>query len=105
MKQVVMSFSAVPSFVAPDVPGPYTNEELGLMWLDWVAELSADSSRNYELGLMVKDGLTLPDSVQVWAKLTRFRGNQGILGWAQGPHACFKQVDRRYYKLKLKGAF
>jgi len=105
MKQVIMSFSPVPSFVAPDTPGPYTNEELGLMWLDWVAELSADSIRNYELVLMVRDGLTLPDSVNAWAKLTRFRENQGISGWPQGPNACFKQVNWFYYHDKLKGPF
>src|SRR5258708_18292958 len=105
MKQVVMSFSAVPSFVAPDVPGPYTNEELGLMWLDWVAELSSDSIRNYELVRMVRDGLTLPDSVNAWAKLTRFRGNQGITGWPQGPNACFKEINWFYHHDKLEGPF
>jgi hypothetical protein len=105
MKQVIMSFSPVPSFVAPDTPGPYTNEELGIMWLNWVAELSADSIRNYELVLMVRDGLTLPDSVNAWAKLTRFRENQGITGWPQGPNACFKQINWFYHHGKLKGPF
>jgi hypothetical protein len=100
-----MSFSPVPSFVAQDTPGPYTNEELGFMWLDWVAELSADSIRNYELVLMVRDGLTLPDSVNAWAKLTRFRENQGITGWPQGPNACFKQINWFYHHDKLEGPF
>src|SRR5258705_4477537 len=105
MKQVVMSFSAVPSFVAPDVPGPYTNEELGLMWLDWGAGLSSDSIRHYEVGLMVRDGLKLPDSVNAWAKLTRFRENQGMTGWPEGPNACFKQINWFYYHGKLQGPF
>jgi hypothetical protein len=105
MKQVIMSFSPVPTFVAPETPGPYTNEELGLMWLDWVVELSADSIRNYELVLMVKPNLTLPDSVNAWAKVTRFPENQGITGWPQGPNACFKQINWFYYHGKLKGPF
>jgi hypothetical protein len=105
MKQVIMSFSPVPTFVAPETPGPYTNEELGLMWLDWVAELSADSIRNYELVLMVKPNLTLPDSVNAWAKVTRFPENQGITGWPEGPNACFKQINWFYHHGKLNGPF
>jgi hypothetical protein len=105
MNQVIMSFSPVPTFVAPDTPGPYTNEELGLMWLDWVAELSADSIRNYELVLMVKPNLTLPDSVNAWAKVTRFPENQGIAAWPEGPNACFKQINWFYHHGKLSGPF
>jgi hypothetical protein len=105
MKQVIMSFSPVPTFVAPETPGPYTNEELGLMWLDWVAELSADSLRNYELVLMIPTNLTLPESIKVWQKVTRFPENQGITGWPQGPNACFKQINWFYHHGKLKGPF
>lgn len=105
LKQVVLAISATPCFIAQDTPGPYNQEELGVMWLDWVAELSANSIRNYELVLLAPTRTQLPPSLDAWGKVTKFVENHGVAQWPQGPNAVFKQVQWFYYHKKLRGAF
>lgn len=105
LKQVVLAISATPCYIAQDTPGPYSQEELGIMWLDWVAELSADSIRNYELVLLSPTRTELPASLDAWGKVTKFVENHGVAQWPQGPNRVFQQVQWFYYHKKLRGAF
>jgi hypothetical protein len=105
LKQVVLAISATPCYIAQDTPGPYNQEELGIMWLDWVAELSANSIRNYELVLLAPTRTELPPSLDAWGKVTKFVENHGVAQWPQGPNRVFQQVQWFYYHKRLHGAF
>lgn len=106
MKNVIMSFGDYPTFLdAEQTEGPYTSEQLGTMWLDWVAELSADNVKRYHLILVTPQKTVLPESIHAWGTLTRFDENSGVSGWPQGPNAVFKQVQWYYYHKRLTGAF
>jgi hypothetical protein len=105
MKQVVMSFSPVPCYLAPDQQGPFDCQELGIKWLDWVAEYSPDTIRKYELILLVRPQLRLPESVNAWGKLTRFSENSFIAQYPVGPNVVFKQVLWLQHHNKIQGPF
>jgi hypothetical protein len=105
LKQVVLAFSATPCFIAQDTPGPYSQEELGIRWLDWVAELSANSIRNYELVLLSPTRTELPPSLEAWGKVTKFVENHAVAQWPQGPNRVFQQVLWFYHHNKLRGPF
>jgi hypothetical protein len=105
LKQVVLAFSATPCYIAQDTPGPYSQEELGIMWLDWAAEISANSIRTYELVLMSPTRTELPPSLGAWGKVTKFVENHGVAQWPQGPNRVFQQVLWFYYHKKLRGPF
>jgi hypothetical protein len=105
MKQVVMSFSPVPCYLAPDKQGPFDCQELGIKWLDWVAEFSADTIRKYELVLLVRPQTKLPESVDVWGKVTRFAENSFVAQYPFGPNIVFRQVLWLQYHNKIQGAF
>jgi hypothetical protein len=105
LNQVVLAFSECPCFVAQDTPGPYNQRELAGIWLDWVAELSADSVRNYDLVLLCPTNAELPESVKAWGKLTRFPENHAIASWPLGPNRVFQQVLWFYHHKKLRGPF
>jgi hypothetical protein len=105
LKQVVIAFSATPCYIAQDTPGPYNQEELGVLWLDWVAELSANSIRNYELVLLSPTRTALPPSLDAWGKVTKFVENHAVAQWPQGPNRVFQQVLWFYYHKKLQGPF
>jgi hypothetical protein len=105
LSQVVLAFSECPCFIAQDTPGPYNQRELAGIWLDWVAELSADSVRKYDLVLLCPTNAELPESVKAWGKLTRFPENHAIAAWPMGPNRVFQQVLWFYYHKKLRGPF
>jgi hypothetical protein len=105
LSQVVLAFSECPCFIAQDTPGPYNQRELANLWLDWVAELSADSVRKYDLVLLCPTNAELPESVKAWGKLTRFVENHAIASWPLGPNRVFQQVLWFYYHKKLRGPF
>jgi hypothetical protein len=105
MKQVIMSFSPVPSYLAPDQQGPFDCQELGIKWLDWVAEYSPETIRKYELILLVRPQLRLPQSVDAWGKLTRFPENSFLAQYPVGPNVVFKQVLWLQYHNKIQGPF
>jgi hypothetical protein len=105
MKQVVMSFSPVPCYLAPDQQGPFDCQELGIKWLDWVAEFSADTIRKYELVVLVRPQMRLPDSVSAWGKVTRFAENSFIAQYPLGPNIVFRQVLWLQYHNKIQGPF
>lgn len=105
LKQVVLAFSESPCFIAQDTPGPYNQRELAHIWLDWVAELSADSVRKYDLVLLCPTNAELPVSVKAWGKLTRFPENNAIASWPMGPNRVFQQVMWFYYHKKMRGPF
>jgi hypothetical protein len=105
LTQVVLAFSECPCFIAQDTPGPYNQRELAGIWLDWVAELSADSVRKYDLVLLCPTNAELPESVKAWGKLTRFPENHSIASWPMGPNRVFQQVLWFYHHKKLRGSF
>jgi hypothetical protein len=105
LNQVVLAFSECPCFIAQDTPGPFNQRELANLWLDWVAELSADSVRKYDLVLLCPTNAELPESVKAWGKMTRFAENHAIAAWPLGPNRVFQQVLWFYYHKKLRGPF
>jgi hypothetical protein len=106
LKQVVLAFSATSAFVAQDTPGPYSQEELGLMWLEWAAELSANSIRNYELVLFAPRKTEVPTApLAAWGNVRRFDENHGVASWPVGPNRVFQQVLWMQYHKKLQGPF
>jgi hypothetical protein len=105
LMQVVLAFSECPCFIAQDTPGPYNQRELANLWLDWVAELSGDSVRKYNLVLLCPSNAELPDSVKAWGTMTRFAENNSIASWPIGPNRVFQQVMWFYYHKKMRGAF
>jgi hypothetical protein len=105
MKQVVMSFAAVPCYVEPGIAGPYDCLELGIKWLDWVANCSPDCIAQYDLVLLVPREVQLPQSVKAWRSLTRINENSYINNYPEGANAVFKQAIWCQYHGKIKGPF
>jgi hypothetical protein len=106
MKNVILSFGDYPTIIDADrTVGPYSCQELGLMWLDWVAEFSPEQVKKYHLVVITPQKTVLPDSVNAWQTVTRFNENSGVTGWPDGPNAVFKQVQWFYYHKRLSGAF
>lgn len=105
LKQVVMAFSPVPTYVEPEIPGPYDGQELGTMWLKWVATLSSESIRHFELVLLVRSSYELPEETQAWGKVTRFPENSYIASWPLGPNLVFQQALWYQYHGRLSGPF
>lgn len=106
LTQVVMSFSVHPSYVAPDIQGPLSNEDLGLIWLDWVKKLNAQMLANYDLVLLIPQKTVVePEVLSPWKSVKRFNENSGIAAWPRGPNAVFQQIMWFYYHEKLKGPF
>lgn len=88
--KVALGFSDTPSFVAPNVPGPLTNTQLAMLWLDWVAELGGCHS--YDLVLLAPPNATLPESVQAWRSVIRLQDRNQVSAWPQGPNLSFQQI-------------
>jgi hypothetical protein len=88
--KVALAISETPSFVAPDVPGPMSNSQLGVLWLDWVAELGG--CHEYDLVLLAPANTLLPESIGAWRSLTRLMDRNQVSAWPQGPNLSIQQI-------------
>jgi hypothetical protein len=100
-----MSFGPYQTFVEHGKPGPYTGEELGVMWLKHTAHLCGSKLKNYDLILLLPKGTKVPEEAEAWRTVTRFDENSKIEAWPMGPNAVFQQVQWFYYHNKLTGPF
>lgn len=106
VSQVVMSFGPSPTYVGFNVQGPLSNEDLGLIWLDWVKRLNSAMLSRYDLVLLVPKKTYIEDAVLApWRSVKRYDDNQGIIGWPRGPNLVFQQIQWFQYHDKFKGAF
>jgi hypothetical protein len=103
LTQVVLAFGDVPSYIAEQAEGPYSNAELADKWLRWVAEFSPDTIQRYDLVLVAPPMWAAPEEAAAWRNVKRFPENNRIRQWPQGPNATFKQVMWYYYYGKLSG--
>jgi hypothetical protein len=106
MLQVVMAFGPYPTFIKPGVPGPYTGEDLGVMWLKHTAKISGELLKAYDLILLVPRGTLLPEEeINAWKSVRRFDENSKIEAWPLGPNTVFQQVLWFQIHGKIKGSF
>ena len=105
MRQVIMSFGPYQTFVEHGKPGPYTGEELGVMWLKHTANLCGPRLKEYDLVLLVPKATQLPPEVEAWRSLIRFDENSKVESWPMGPNMVFQQVQWFYHHKKLSGPF
>jgi hypothetical protein len=106
LSQVVMCFSGHPSYVAVNVQGPLTDEDLGLIWLDWVRKLNGAMLAGYDLVLLIPQKTAIaPEVLAPWRSVKRFNENTGVASWPRGPNLVFQQIQWFYYHEKLRGPF
>jgi hypothetical protein len=110
MFNVVTSFGNYPTNTKPGEPGPYTAEELGLIWLEHVAKISRpEMLKNYRLVLVLPRDIQLPARLKpfldLWGATQRVDENNGVQQWPLGPNLVFRQVLWLYHYKKLEGPF
>lgn len=110
MYNIVTSFGNYPSNISLDVPGPYTAEELGQMWLRHVASFSKPGMLSkYRLILMLPRDIVIPEHMNVyldaWGDKRRFDENSKIVAWPMGPNLVFQQILWLYHHKKMEGPF
>lgn len=110
MYNVVTSFGNYPTNIKLGEPGPYTAEELGLMWLKHCAVFSEPGMlKKYRLVLLLPRDVTIPqhlnDSLNAWGDKKRFDENSHVRDWPLGPNLVFQQVLWLYVHKKLEGPF
>jgi hypothetical protein len=88
--QVVLAFTHAPTLQADNSPGPYSNAELAVLWLDWCAELGDLSE--HKLLLIGPYGFELPQSVRSWGSFEYVVDRRNVVGWPAGPNSMFEQA-------------
>jgi hypothetical protein len=87
---VVSAFSYSPTFLGDGTPGPYSNADLALMWLDWCADLGG--LENHKLLLVGPFGFELPASIRAWGSCDFLPDRRNVTGWPQGPNSMLEQA-------------
>lgn len=87
---VVSAFSHSPALLGDNTPGPYSNAELAVLWLDWCAELGGLA--NHHLMMLGPYGFELPASVKAWGSYEFNIDRRNVNGWPQGPNSMFEQI-------------
>lgn len=110
MYNVVTSFGNYPTHIDFGVPGPFTAEELGVMWLRHVAIFSEPHMlAKYRLILLLPRDVVLPETLNpyldLWGDKRRFDENSKVTGWPLGPNLVFQQVLWFYHHKKMEGPF
>jgi hypothetical protein len=106
LSQVVISFGPSPTYVQNGVQGPFSGEDLGLMWLDWVRRLDPEVLSRYDLVLLVPKKTAVEDELlTAWRSFKRIDENSGVQAWPRGPNLVFQQIQWLYVHEKLKGPF
>lgn len=88
--KVALAFSDTPSYIAPNIPGPFSNTQLAILWLDWVAELGG--CQQYELVLLAPEKALLPVSATAWRRVIRLHDRNQVSHWPLGPNLSIQQV-------------
>jgi hypothetical protein len=87
---VVSAFSYAPTFLGDNTPGPLSNADLEMLWLDWCADLGG--LEGHKLLLVGPHGFELPASVRAWGSYEYLVDRRNVTGWPQGPNSMFEQV-------------
>lgn len=110
MYNVVIGFGNYPTYLRNGKPGPYTTEELGLMWIKHVAAFSVPGMlKKYRLVLLLPRELLIPETLNLdldqWGAKQRIDDNNKAQPWPVGPNSAFKQILWCYAHDKLQGPF
>jgi hypothetical protein len=110
MYNVITSFGAYPINMKPGEYGPYSSEDLGLMWLKHCAEFSQPGMLSkYRLILLLPREIVIPheydDFLDSWGDKKRFDENHKIQAWPHGPNLVFQQILWLYNYNKIAGPF
>lgn len=110
MYNVIIAFGNYLTRLRNGKVGPYTQEELGLMWLKHVAAFSAPGMlKKYRLVLLLPRELLIPETynpdLDQWGEKKRIDDNNGPQPWPAGANSVFKQVLWCYAYDKLQGPF
>jgi hypothetical protein len=110
MYNVVTSFGGYPITIKPGEFGPYTSEDLGLMWLKHCAEFSTPGMLSkYRLVLLLPREIVIPheydDYLDAWGDKKRFDENNKTQTWPFGPNLVFSQILWLYHYNKIAGPF
>ena len=108
MYNVVISFGNFPTRFRDGRPGPYTEEELGIMWLKHVAQFSEPGMlAKYRLVLLLPREVLIPEDVDLskWGEKKRIDDNNSTQPWPIGPNMAFQQILWCYVHGKLEGPF
>jgi hypothetical protein len=95
---VASAFSHTATLDNQGKPGPLTNAQLAMLWLDWCARLGG--LEDTELVLLGPQSFKLPESAQAWKKVTYIRDRSDIRGWPYGPNSAFTQLCWHFFYRK-----
>jgi hypothetical protein len=87
---VATACSHTPTLDHEGKPGPFSNSQLCLKWLDWCAALGGIGEA--ELVILAPGDFRLPESVKAWRKVTFLRDRDNLKGWPYGPNSAFRQL-------------
>lgn len=87
---VATACSQTPTLDHQGKPGPFSNTQLAVKWLDWCATLGGIADT--ELVILAPPDFQLPDSARAWKNVILIRDRDNIKGWPVGPNSAFRQL-------------
>jgi hypothetical protein len=88
--KVALAFNKTPSWIANGAQGPLNQLELGVKWLEWVAELPGTAQ--HELVILVPADIKLPETTKAWKNVIRLHDRNNVAMWPTGPNLSIQQI-------------